>query len=65
MLTPTKGAVLVSGNSTEGAREHGRAVLVVTHDPRLLEFADFIVYIEDGALTHEERRGGKVYRMRA
>jgi putative ABC transport system ATP-binding protein len=47
------------------AREHGRAVLVVTHDTRLLEFADLILYIEDGALTHEERPGDNVYRMRA
>jgi putative ABC transport system ATP-binding protein len=36
------------------AREQGRAVLVVTHDPRLFGFADRIVHIEDGALTHEE-----------
>ena len=37
------------------ARERGRAVLVVTHDPRLFGFADRIVHIEDGALSHEER----------
>ena len=36
------------------ARERGRAVLVVTHDPRLFAFADRIVHIEDGALTREE-----------
>jgi putative ABC transport system ATP-binding protein len=47
------------------ARDHGRAVLVVTHDTRLLEFADRIVYIEDGALTHEEKPGANVYRLRA
>jgi putative ABC transport system ATP-binding protein len=47
------------------ARNHGRAVLVVTHDTRLLEFADRILYIEDGALTHEEQRGENVYRLRA
>jgi putative ABC transport system ATP-binding protein len=47
------------------ARDHGRAVLVVTHDTRLLEFADRILYIEDGALTHEERPGANVYRLRA
>jgi putative ABC transport system ATP-binding protein len=35
------------------ARERGRAVLVVTHDPRLFGFADRIVTIEDGALTGE------------
>lgn len=36
------------------AKERDRAVLVVTHDPRLFEFADRIVHIEDGLLTHEE-----------
>ena len=36
------------------AKERGRAVLVVTHDPRLFRFADRIVQIEDGRLTCEE-----------
>jgi putative ABC transport system ATP-binding protein len=39
----------------EVAREPGRAVLIVTHDPRLLPFADRIVHIEDGRITGEER----------
>ena len=47
------------------AHDHGRAVLVVTHDTRLLEFADRILYVEDGGLTHEERPGANVYRLRA
>ena len=47
------------------ARQHGRAVLVVTHDTRLLEFAVRILYIEDGVLTHEERPTANVYRIRA
>ena len=47
------------------ARAHGRAVLVVTHDTRLLEFAGRILYIEDGALTHEDQPGANVYRLRA
>ena len=47
------------------ARAHGRAVLVVTHDTRLLEFADRILYIEDGALTHEDQPGANVHRLRA
>ena len=37
------------------AKERDRAVLVVTHDPRLFEFADNILHIEDGLLTREER----------
>ncbi len=32
-----------------------RAVMVVTHDPRTLSFADRIVRIEDGLITGEER----------
>lgn len=34
--------------------KRGRAVLVVTHDPRLFGFADSIIHIEDGSLTREE-----------
>jgi putative ABC transport system ATP-binding protein len=36
------------------AKQRNRAVLVVTHDPRLFGFADRIVHIEDGLLTREE-----------
>ena len=36
------------------AKKRGRAVLVVTHDPRLFGFADRIVHIEDGSLTRQE-----------
>jgi len=39
------------------AKDRGRAVLVVTHDPRLFGFADRIVHIEDGLLTREEALG--------
>ena len=41
----------------EIAREQGHAVLIVTHDPRLLPFADRVVHIEDGRITAEERGG--------
>jgi putative ABC transport system ATP-binding protein len=37
------------------AKQEGHAVLIVTHDPRLLPFADRIVQIEDGRITGEER----------
>jgi putative ABC transport system ATP-binding protein len=47
------------------ARERGRAVLVVTHDPRLFDFADRIVHIEDGALTREEPSHAKAIRPAA
>ena len=36
------------------AKNRNRAVLVVTHDPRLFQFADRILQIEDGALTNVE-----------
>ncbi|MDP1584446.1 MAG: ABC transporter ATP-binding protein [Bradyrhizobium sp.] len=39
------------------ARENARAVLIVTHDPRLMPFADRVVHIEDGRIVREERRG--------
>lgn len=42
------------------AREQGRAVLIVTHDPRLLPFADRVVHIEDGRIVREERRGSEL-----
>jgi putative ABC transport system ATP-binding protein len=35
----------------ELAHERGRAVVIVTHDSRVLEFADRIVRIEDGAIA--------------
>jgi len=37
------------------ARERGCAVLVVTHDTRLLPFADRIINIEDGRIVGEEK----------
>jgi putative ABC transport system ATP-binding protein len=39
------------------AKDPGRGVLVVTHDPRLLPFADRIIYIEDGLIVREESGG--------
>ena len=37
------------------AKEPARAVFVVTHDPRIMPFADRIVRIEDGRIVGEER----------
>jgi putative ABC transport system ATP-binding protein len=39
---------------SEISKDLGRGVLVVTHDPRLLPFADRIVHIEDGIIVREE-----------
>ena len=47
------------------AKERGRAVLVVTHDPRLFGFADRIVHIEDGSLTRKEFTDPQVNLMRS
>jgi putative ABC transport system ATP-binding protein len=38
------------------AREHGAAVICVTHDPRLESYADRVVRIEDGLILSDERR---------
>jgi putative ABC transport system ATP-binding protein len=42
---------------SEIAQDPRRGVLVVTHDPRLIPFADRIVYIEDGQIVREESGG--------
>ncbi len=39
---------------TELAHTRGRAVVVVTHDSRVLDFADRIVKIEDGAIANSD-----------
>ena len=36
------------------ARQHGRAVVMVTHDPRVLAYGDRILHLEDGRLSREE-----------
>ena len=39
------------------AKDPSRSVLVVTHDPRTLPFANRIMHIEDGCITSDERCG--------
>jgi putative ABC transport system ATP-binding protein len=36
------------------AKDEGRAVVMVTHDPRVLEFGDRILYLEDGRIVSEK-----------
>ena len=36
------------------ARERGRALVIVTHDPRVLGYADRVVHIADGRIAGEE-----------
>jgi putative ABC transport system ATP-binding protein len=67
---PTAALDSVNGHATMTilsaiAKERGRAVLVVTHDPRLFEFANRIVHIEDGSLMREEFTVPKVNLMRS
>ncbi len=38
--------------------EWGRAVLMVTHDPRIAAYADRIVFLKDGTIIDETRLGG-------
>jgi CRP-like cAMP-binding protein len=40
------------------AKDPARGVLVVTHDPRIVEFADRIVSIEDGCIISDSRAVG-------
>jgi putative ABC transport system ATP-binding protein len=37
------------------AKDHGAAVICVTHDPRLEAYADRIIHIEDGAILDDRR----------
>ncbi|WP_432713601.1 ABC transporter ATP-binding protein [Pedobacter sp.] len=46
----TKSAALVMNDLKELAR-NGKAVVVVTHDLRLRQFADRIIYVEDGIVS--------------
>jgi len=41
------------------AKDPSRSVLVVTHDPRTVPFADRIVRIEDGRIVGEQRFVGE------
>jgi putative ABC transport system ATP-binding protein len=43
----------------EVAVSPGRAVIVVTHDSRVFDFADRIAHMEDGHITHVEEGAGK------
>lgn len=38
------------------AHQHDRAVVMVTHDPRVLPYGDRILHLEDGRLEREEQR---------
>jgi putative ABC transport system ATP-binding protein len=39
------------------AKDEKRALFIVTHDPRIMPFADRILRIEDGRIVSDQRRG--------
>lgn len=47
----------------DAAHKRGQAVLVVTHDPRIVPFADRIVHIEDGLLVDRSTGEAEVLRL--
>ncbi len=42
------------------AHHHSRAVVMVTHDPRVLSYGDRILHLEDGRLVREEFPGSPI-----
>jgi putative ABC transport system ATP-binding protein len=55
-LDANSGATVVAMLS-QLAHEHGRAVVMVTHDHRTLAYADRIVYVEDGTIREQRMVG--------
>jgi putative ABC transport system ATP-binding protein len=49
----------------EIAKDPGRALFIVTHDPRIMPFADRILRIEDGRIVSDQRGGGRTGPLRA
>jgi putative ABC transport system ATP-binding protein len=47
----------------ESAHDRGQAVLVVTHDPRIVPFADRILHIEDGLLVERPASEAEVLHL--
>ena len=39
------------------AKKLGSALLVITHDDRIVPYADTVFYLEDGVITKQERKG--------
>ena len=48
----------------ELAKDPSRAMFIVTHDPRIMPFADRILRIEDGRIVHDQRGGANVRALR-
>ncbi len=48
----------------EIAKNPARAMFIVTHDPRIMPFADRILRIEDGRIVSDQRRGANLSAVR-
>ena len=55
----TKSADEIAGLLKQVAKEWGRAVLMVTHDPRIAAYADRIVFLKDGKIVSETQLASK------
>jgi putative ABC transport system ATP-binding protein len=53
----TKSADEIAGLLKQVAKTWGRAVLMVTHDPRIAAYADRIVFLKDGKIVNETHLG--------
>jgi len=52
----------IAGLLRDIARQYGRTVIMVTHDPRIAAYADRIIFLKDGKVVDEtllERKNGK------
>ena len=58
----TRASEEIAGLLRQVANEWGRAVVIVTHDPRIAAYADRIIFLKDGAIVDEtvlEPRGSQ------
>jgi len=54
----TRASDEIAGLLKQVSDEWGRAVVMVTHDPRLAAYADRIIFLKDGAIVDETRLSG-------
>ena len=55
----TRASDEIAGLLRQVSEEWGRAVVMVTHDPRIAAYADRIVFLKDGTIVDETRLDGK------
>jgi putative ABC transport system ATP-binding protein len=58
----TRSSEEIAGLLRQVANEWGRAVVIVTHDPRIAAYADRIIFLKDGSIVDEtvlEPRGSR------